>query len=369
MAPETLRAWLLDRIRREIEAGDGAQAPAQPIDRLVVQRVDPAALQAHHRVKPAVRQDGDALARQHGALARQAAVGGVDVRVQRAAAVDVEHLRAAADAEDGAAGVPAPFDPPAVRVGPERVEGAELLANRRERELTRLNTQLESAREEYERERRREDVYTAEWQRYRQSLADTLRNYRSLQRTLQSLEAELAQAQYWIDGFKSVRLFLVEECVHFLEVETNNALTHLGLLDWRVRFDLQRETKDGAISKGFSVMIYSPNNAKEVPWEVWAGGETQRLRLAGALALSSLILNVKGTSSNILLVDEPSAHLDADGMADTLDALQHYAQHTRKQIWLVDHRSLDYGNFKDTVVVEKDAEHGSAIASGVAEAA
>lgn len=241
------------------------------------------------------------------------------------------------------------------------IAGAQQLRTSRSRTEAQLSSQIAAAEKELAAERNREDVFIQEWRRYRHSLADCLVERRQLVRELRTVQRESAKAEYWVEGFKSVRLFLLEETIRFLEVETNNALTNLGLLDWRVRFSLQRETKEGAISRGFSVMVYSPANEREVPWEAWAGGETQRLRLAGALALSSLVLNANGTSSNVLLLDEPSAHLDTEGMSDVLDALQYYAQHTNRQIWLIDHRSYDYAEFLDTVLVRKDRTGNSTI--------
>ena len=171
---------------------------------------------------------------------------------------------------------------------------------------------------------------------------------------------ELGALKYWTKGFKEIRLFLIEEALNTLEIEVNNNLIQLGLKDWQISFDVERETKSGGVSKGFQVFINSPNSPDRVPWEAWSGGESQRLLLAGTMGLSNLILNRKGVTCNLEVWDEPSQHLSESGIEDLMDLLYDRARATGKQIWLVDHRSLDYANFASVVTVRKD-EKGSHI--------
>ena len=105
------------------------------------------------------------------------------------------------------------------------------------------------------------------------------------------------------------------------------ALTKLGVwvqelgIKMHIKFDTERETTTGTVSKGFQVLIYSPDNKEPVPWEAWSGGEAQRLRLAGSMGLASLILDSKGIKSNIEIFDEPSAYLSQSGIEDLVELL------------------------------------------------
>ncbi len=179
-----------------------------------------------------------------------------------------------------------------------------------------------------------------------------------LQGKIDKAQKKVSGYEHWIKGFKDVRLFLLEECITQLEVEVNNNLMQLGLDDWSIRFDVEKETKSGTISTGFQVQIKSPKNKDVVPWEVWSGGEGQRLRLAGTMGLSNLILNRSGVVSNIEVWDEPTQYLNR--VDDLLDLLYQRAQDLQKQIWLVDHRSIDFGGFEDVVTIVKD-KNGSRI--------
>jgi DNA repair exonuclease SbcCD ATPase subunit len=142
------------------------------------------------------------------------------------------------------------------------------------------------------------------------------------------------------------------QAIEQLELEVNNALGNLGLIGWSVRFDIERETRGGKVTKpGFHVFIKSPENDRAVAWEAWSGGETQRLRLAGSIGLSNLILARAGVSLPFEVWDEPSTYLSGEGITDMLETLYDRARMERKQVWLIDHRSLDFGGFEDTYTV------------------
>lgn len=164
---------------------------------------------------------------------------------------------------------------------------------------------------------------------------------------------------YWIGGFKRVRLFVLEEALLNLEIEVNNLLVSLGLVDWTIKFDVERETKSGTISKGFSVFIHSPRHDKPVKFEAWSGGETQRLRLAGDLGLANLIMEQAGFTSHIEIIDEPSEHMSPEGIEDMLETLHQRAHDTGKSIWLVDHNTMEFSGFSGTLTAIMD-EKGKA---------
>ena len=161
---------------------------------------------------------------------------------------------------------------------------------------------------------------------------------------------------FWVTGFKDVRLWIVDQAMRQLEICMNNSLLQLGLRGWSIRMDVERETKSGTVSRGFSVFIRSPDSADEVPWEAWSGGETQRLRLAGAMGLMDLIADRVGQQPTVEVWDEPTDRLSGDGIDDLITMLSSRARLGQKRIFLVDHRSLDVGRFDGhlRVVYNKD---------------
>jgi exonuclease SbcC len=187
--------------------------------------------------------------------------------------------------------------------------------------------------------------------------ADSLdREASLLQRKVTSLEAKCSNYNFWVNGYKEIRLSVVETALDQLEIETNNYLAKFGLSDWYVFFDTEKENKSGTTTKGFTVSIQSPEVDKPVPWEAWSGGETQRLKLSGTLGLMSLLLNRRGLSTSLLMLDEPTTHLGGSGVPDLLDLLADFAEDEAKTVWFIDHRTEEYGIFDGNLHVTKDSK-------------
>jgi energy-coupling factor transporter ATP-binding protein EcfA2 len=142
-----------------------------------------------------------------------------------------------------------------------------------------------------------------------------------------------------------------------LEIEINNNLVALGLVNWTITFDIERENKSGSITKGFSVLINDPTG-QTVKYESLSGGEGQRVRLAGCFGLANLITERAGLSNRIEFYDELSQHMSDEGIEDMLNTLRDRAINSEKQIYVIDHRSIDYGDFTETIQIIKD-ENGS----------
>ena len=159
-------------------------------------------------------------------------------------------------------------------------------------------------------------------------------------------------AQFWPSGFKQLRLWLVDQALSELSVHVNNSLVELGLRQWSVEFSVERETKAGTTSRGFEILISSPRSPDRVPWEAWSGGETQRLRIALTVGLAELVRARMPDPPVIEVWDEPTAHLGTEGVRDLMEFFNERAN--GRQVWIVDHRSLDSGLFDQTWTVVKD---------------
>mgnify|MGYP001608433944 CR=1 FL=1 len=203
-------------------------------------------------------------------------------------------------------------------------------------------------------EQKRENPYTKLLADKLTALADLKAKRTECRITIASLSEDHAAVSYWVQGFKRVRLFLVEETLRQLELEVNNNLASLGLLDWSIEFDVERENQSGGITKGFVVLVRCPEWKEPVQFEEWSGGETQRLRLAGDLGLSNLIMERAGLTGMIEFYDEPSKHMSPQGLLDLAETLHQRALATGKRIFLVDHHLIDFGDFAGVLTVIKD---------------
>lgn len=167
------------------------------------------------------------------------------------------------------------------------------------------------------------------------------------------ISADMERSQYWVKGFREVRLQIIEEVLQELELATNAMLSDIGLVDWQVLYDIEKETKSGTVKSGLNVSILSPNNDKPVKWESWSGGEGQRLRLVGSLALSDVLLNNAGIEAGFEILDEPSSHLSPEGVRDMCDFLADRALVQERMVWYVDHTAVESTRFKSSLTVVK----------------
>jgi DNA repair exonuclease SbcCD ATPase subunit len=196
-----------------------------------------------------------------------------------------------------------------------------------------------------------ENPYTEVLQRAR----DQLKNYKALIAETEDLinasERKKARVAYWVEGFKNVRLYLIQEVLEELEAVTQTLLGQIGLGSWEVHYAMERETKTGNLSTGLTVTIHKAGHDKGVRWESWSGGEGQRLRLIGAMALSEVLLRRAGVECDMMVIDEPTQHVSPEGVRDIADFLIERGRNT--QIFYVDHQVVESNLFASTIMVTK----------------
>lgn len=161
-------------------------------------------------------------------------------------------------------------------------------------------------------------------------------------------------ALFWVDAFREIRLSIIDETLIELEMAATRHAGMLGLVDWAIRFETERETKSGSTSYAFNVLLFPPGRDEPVKWESYSGGESQRWQLAVAFGLSEVLLARAGLTPNLEILDEPTRGLSAQGVEDLLEHLRTRALELGRAIYFVDHHSLDKGMFDGVLMVQKD---------------
>ena len=191
-------------------------------------------------------------------------------------------------------------------------------------------------------------------------------------KTLKKDNEELAKAlggagravecnKFWAKGFKDIKLQLIADVLDELELATQSMLEEAGLLGWEVFYSIERETKSGTIQRALNVEVSSPSSeGRRVKWESWSGGEGQRLRIVGALALADVLLNYAGVECNLEILDEPTTHMSKAGADDLISLLTERANTTGKSIIFCDHLAQESSKFVSVITVVK-GKNGSYI--------
>jgi DNA repair exonuclease SbcCD ATPase subunit len=174
-------------------------------------------------------------------------------------------------------------------------------------------------------------------------------------------KAEQSSVEFWVQGFRDIRLQLIEDVLHHLSIVTTGKMEGLGMVGWTIRYKIDSVTKGGTLKKGFSVQVKSPHSPDFVPWESWSGGERQRIRIATTLALSEVLLAAAGVEFDFELWDEPSTYITEEGFEEFLEILQTRATDLGRRIFLTDHRQLDSGKFDGNLRITKSANSTSAV--------
>ena len=174
--------------------------------------------------------------------------------------------------------------------------------------------------------------------------------------TMQKMQAGVKQAEhlsFWVRGFRDIRLWIIEQALNELEAETNRAVQELGLEGWTVEFDVEATASDGSKRKELNVMIGSPDSDGPEHYQSWSGGETQRLRIAGAAALAALIQRRSSQSTNLEFWDEPTAFLNDQGLDDLVEFMKERAISSDRTVWIIDHRVVESYAFQERLTVVK----------------
>jgi len=246
------------------------------------------------------------------------------------------------------------------------VDGYSREMNQLKRRLSEIEAQRNSLTDQIKDRRSETNPYIEQLRKLKTLAAETEQALAETKELINKNKRRIERNKYWIKGFKDVRLFIIDDVLQELELTTNAILSELGLSDWEVKYDIERETKSGTLQTGLIITILSPNNSKPVKWEAWSGGEGQRLRLAGSLALSEVLLNYAGVNIDLEIFDEPTKHMSEAGVEDFCELLATRAKELGRRIFLIDHMAIESSAFEDSITVVKDA-NGSRIVTELVE--
>jgi DNA repair exonuclease SbcCD ATPase subunit len=202
-------------------------------------------------------------------------------------------------------------------------------------------------------EREKTNPYTVKLELNNKERQETELKLQSVLDASKGLEGKILAIEYWYKhGFKRIRLFFVQRILMALEIEIAGAISASGLVGWGISLATESETKSGTVKLGVAIKVKSPTS--EGPWEGWSGGESQRLRIALAKGVASLIQRAAGVFWTQEFLDEPTSWLSSEGIEDLLESLRYRAEVLSKQIWIADHRALTFSGFSEIFVVRKD---------------
>jgi hypothetical protein len=167
-------------------------------------------------------------------------------------------------------------------------------------------------------------------------------------------ESEMANFDFWKQGFRRVRFFCLKRVLQQLNFATASTLPKHGLIGWAIEFLPEIENKSGTTKSGVHIIVSSPTRTGK--YETFSPGEGQRARMCITDGFAAVVEQYSRVKWNLAVYDEPTNWLSPEGVEDVLECLQAQTETEQKSIFIIDHRALSHAGFSEVWQVVKDAD-------------
>lgn len=156
---------------------------------------------------------------------------------------------------------------------------------------------------------------------------------------------------FWANAFgdSGIKSFVFDLVCSSLTNKANKYLNMMsnGLVS--VSFDTQKKLKSGEVREKFDCEIIT--EGVRVDYAAYSGGEKRRISLAVDMALAEIMGEYHGSNFNMIVFDEQTNYLDADGKQSFMDLLKGLAE--TKAVFVVDHDAHFKSMFDHVWTIEK----------------
>lgn len=166
------------------------------------------------------------------------------------------------------------------------------------------------------------------------------------------LETEKKYYEIWTTGFKKIRMMLFETMIENLETLIQSFMSKYSS-ELSVVLTTERETRSGTIKDEFHIGIVDSDGI-ELSYEMYSGGEKQKVRLSIARALAQFIKDDCGIEFNIIAFDEPNESLDDAGKETNFETFQELSEKENKCVLVTDHDANFKDRFSTTITVVRE---------------
>ena len=190
--------------------------------------------------------------------------------------------------------------------------------------------------------RRRREQLAAEHKRHKEQL--------------QADGEKLDRLLFWVEGFKDVKLSIIEEVLQEQELCTNAKLEQFGLIGWSTQYAPERETKSGGVVRGIDVRIVSPQTPERaVPFQDLLGRRGAALAHRRGAGAGRSAPQSRGRRADAGSARRALGTLVAAGRAGHGGLSTDRARELGRIIFLVDQTIIESAKFAATLTVVRDA--------------
>ena len=219
-------------------------------------------------------------------------------------------------------------------------------------EKERLDTTIKNLEKDLKEKEQEANPYLEKENQRKEAIKAVGVQLRSIKKEMDTLQQEKSLYEKLAEAFKRMRLSLFETMIEQLEDLIQQYLSNYSS-ELNVKLATERETKSGTLKEEFHIAIID-SNGQEMSYEMYSGGEKQKLRLSIARALAQFIEEDCGRGFNIIAFDEPNDALDDIGKETNFNLFQDLANKEGKVVLVTDHDANFKDRFSKSIVVTKN---------------
>ena len=156
-----------------------------------------------------------------------------------------------------------------------------------------------------------------------------------------------------------IQALIIDTTLPLIEAEINNYLNIMSAGEISIKFETQKEAKNGNISETLDIIV-SDFSCSDRKYELFSGGQKQRINLAIRVGLSKFLSNRSNSDIQFFFIDEGLSTLDDDGRANFLEMIGAISQ-MFEQIFVISHMEDVKDAFEQKILITKTQDEGSII--------
>jgi DNA repair exonuclease SbcCD ATPase subunit len=168
---------------------------------------------------------------------------------------------------------------------------------------------------------------------------------------IEALNTDIRYQEFWVEGFKKIRMSLFSTMIDRFQSYAQDLLSQYSS-ELQIEFSTERETRSGTMKDEFNISVTDSSGTK-MSYEMYSGGERQKVKLSIARALGAMIRDDCGKDFNFVAFDEPNDALDNVGKEINFEVLSKLAE-DGKVVLVTDHDALFKDKFDASILVVKD---------------
>jgi len=220
------------------------------------------------------------------------------------------------------------------------------------RELSRLESEIEQLKKNIELKKKEANPYIEMEEQRKIKIKEIGAEIREANSSKKDLLDKKSYFDFWVEGFKKIRMMVFDSMISQLESLSQYYLSEYSS-ELRILMTTERETRSGTIKDEFHIAIVD-SNEDEVSYEMYSGGERQKIRLSISRALSQFIKDSCGVDFSVIAFDEPNDSLDDVGKDVNFEIFQILSETEGKAVLVTDHDSLLSDKFDHRITVIKE---------------